>query len=582
MPAGDLRDQVGGVLGLHLLAARGLLLLLPPDLRLDVLTDRELARPLADLSEIGAAEAVGDAGQVGEVHVLGDGGLAEGGLEDVEAGALVGERDVDQLVQATRAHDRRVDDVWPVRRTNDEHVLLGADTVHLGKNLVDDTVASAASIARAAASSAGDRVELIEEQHAGGRTARLVEKLADVGLGLTEPHGEELGALDRDEVGLALVGDGLGEQGFTAPRRSVEQHALRRLHPELGELLRVLHGVLHRLLQLALDIVQAADVVPRHVRHLHHRLAQRRWVRRAKSSLEVIHGDGHGVEKVDVDVLLEVDDVHLLSDALQCRFRAQGGDVAADVPMSLLGDLLEVHVLRQPHVLGVDAQNLKATVLVGDTDVELSVKAAEAAKRGVDAVGPVRGADDDYVGAGLQPVHQRQQLRHDAALHLPLRLLSLWGDGIDFIDENDGWRVLLGFLEGLAEIALRLPGELRHDLGPVDKEEEGAGFVGDRTGNQSFTRSGRPVEKDTFWWLNSDAFEELRMPERQLYQLTNLCQLLPYSSNVVVAHIIEALLVFAFDRLPFAVDNGVRCNDAILGRVRLNHFEFDRTHTSSH
>jgi hypothetical protein len=36
-------------------------------------------------------------------------------------------------------------------------------------------------------------------------------------------------------------------------------------------------------------------------------------------------------------------------------------------------------------------------------------------------VGPVRGAHDDDMRARLQPVHQRQQLRHDAALHLTLR-----------------------------------------------------------------------------------------------------------------------------------------------------------------
>jgi hypothetical protein len=34
----------------------------------------------------------------------------------------------------------------------------------------------------------------------------------DVGLGLAEPHRKQLGALDADEVGLALVGDGLGQQ----------------------------------------------------------------------------------------------------------------------------------------------------------------------------------------------------------------------------------------------------------------------------------------------------------------------------------------------------------------------------------
>ena len=33
---------------------------------------------------------------------------------------------------------------------------------------------------------------------------------------LTKPHGEQLWALDADEVGLALIGDGLGQQRLSA------------------------------------------------------------------------------------------------------------------------------------------------------------------------------------------------------------------------------------------------------------------------------------------------------------------------------------------------------------------------------
>ena len=57
--------------------------------------------------------------------------------------------------------------------------------------------------------------QLIEEENAGGGRPGLVENVSDVGLAFTKPHRQQLGTLDRDEVGLALVGDGLGQQRLT-------------------------------------------------------------------------------------------------------------------------------------------------------------------------------------------------------------------------------------------------------------------------------------------------------------------------------------------------------------------------------
>ena len=50
--------------------------------------------------------------------------------------------------------------------------------------------------------------------------------------------------LDGDEVGLALVCDGLGQQGLPTAGGTVEEHPFGRRHPKLEELLRVFHRVL--------------------------------------------------------------------------------------------------------------------------------------------------------------------------------------------------------------------------------------------------------------------------------------------------------------------------------------------------
>ena len=54
-------------------------------------------------------------------------------------------------------------------------------------------------------------------------------------------------------------------------------------HAELLKEVGVLDGVLHGLPQLPLDVLQSSNVVPGHVRHLNHRLAEGRGVGRSKS-----------------------------------------------------------------------------------------------------------------------------------------------------------------------------------------------------------------------------------------------------------------------------------------------------------
>ena len=80
--------------------------------------------------------------------------------------------------------------------------------------LVDDTVRGASGISAGASSRLSDGVQLVKEDEGLGGPG-LVEHVPHVGLGLSEPHGQQLGALDGDEVGLALVGDGLIQQRLT-------------------------------------------------------------------------------------------------------------------------------------------------------------------------------------------------------------------------------------------------------------------------------------------------------------------------------------------------------------------------------
>lgn len=146
----------------------------------------------------------------------------------------------------------------------------------------------------------------------------FVEDVTDIGLALTEPHGQELGTLDGDEIGLALVGNGLGQQGLTTSRRAVEEHTTRGLHAKLQELLGMLHRVLNQLLKLLLDLLQASDVIPTDIGRLHDGFTNGRWRGFGHGKAEVLHGHGQGVQDLGVDrFILQVDEIHLFTDLLQ-------------------------------------------------------------------------------------------------------------------------------------------------------------------------------------------------------------------------------------------------------------------------
>lgn len=131
----------------------------------------------------------------------------------------------------------------------------------------------------------------------------------------------------------------------------------------------MLHRVLHSLLQLALDGLQATDILPADIGDLHDGLTQSTarvqaqaglqvarhtlpwggenggWrtgamscarsapgVGDAKRGLEMIVGDSHGIQNLGINVvLLKVNQVHLLTDALQRSLGTQGSQICTNI-----------------------------------------------------------------------------------------------------------------------------------------------------------------------------------------------------------------------------------------------------------
>ena len=149
------------------------------------------------------------------------------------------------------------------------------------------------------------------------------------------------------------------------------------------------------------------------------------------------------------------DELLVFSCGEQGRFVAHVGDVGTAESWRLLRQ--EVDVDR---VVGFDGTQVHvedglALIDVRHVDVDLAVKTTGTHQGLVQDVGAVGRCEDDHATVGPKPVHLRQELVQGV---LPLvvgpevRVLAACpANGVNLVDEDDGWGLLFGLLEKVAD-----------------------------------------------------------------------------------------------------------------------------------
>lgn len=84
------------------------------------------------------------------------------------------------------------------------------------------------------------------------------------------------------------------------------------------------------------------------------------------------------------------------------------------------------------------------------TNLDFSVETSGPSQGRVERVGPIRGAEHNDAASALDAVHQGEERRHHAVLHLVGDVLALRCDGVDLVDEYQRRRVRCGFAENAA------------------------------------------------------------------------------------------------------------------------------------
>ena len=188
-------------------------------------------------------------------------------LEDLAAPESVRTVDDDLAVEAAGTEERGIEDVGPVRRGDEDDVVLHLEAVHLDEELVQRLLALVVAAAETRAAVTADGVDLVHEDDAGRRLLRLLEEVAHARGADADEHLDEVGARDREERDARLARDRAREQRLAGSGRPVQQHALGDARAERLELLRVLEELLD-LVQLLHGLVRAGDVLERDLRRV--------------------------------------------------------------------------------------------------------------------------------------------------------------------------------------------------------------------------------------------------------------------------------------------------------------------------
>ena len=166
----------------------------------------------------------------------------------------------------------------------------------------------------------------------------------------------------------------------------------------------------------------------------------------------------------------------------QRRLVHQVGQIGAGHAGRAARQDVRLHIGRHRHLAHVHHENLLAAADIRQRHHHLAVEAARAQQRGIEHVGTVGRGDHDHARVALEAVHLHQQLvQRLLALVVAAAQAgaALAADRIDFIDEHDARRMLLGLLEHVAHARGTHTDEHLDEVRTGNGEERHLGFAGD-------------------------------------------------------------------------------------------------------
>lgn len=186
-------------------------------------TEGNHTRLHADGLELRTTELIRTPRQLGPVDAIVDGHLARVDLQNVAAGLLVGQRELNLAVETAGAEEGRVQDVDAVCGGEDLDAVVGGEAVELVEKFehgaLDFTVAGFFRVE----SFRTNGIEFVDEDDCRALVFGERERVPDHFRTVTDEHLDQLGTGELEESGVCFGGTSTGEEGLTRSRRAVHQ-----------------------------------------------------------------------------------------------------------------------------------------------------------------------------------------------------------------------------------------------------------------------------------------------------------------------------------------------------------------------
>ena len=259
--------------------------------------DREERGLVHQVRQVGAREARRAARDLPQVDFRIERHLPAVDAENLLAALHVGRADGHLPVEAARTEERRIENVRPVRRGDDDDALVGGKAVHLHQQLIQRLLALFVA-ERVAAAAPSDGVELVDEDDARVVAPRVLEELADSRRADARVHLDEIRAAGKQKRDLRFAGHRARQQRLAGSRRSDEQNAFRNASADRRKARRLAQEI-DNLLHFLFRFVNARHVGKRHRRLFGIRRACLAFERRDAPRGDAIQGDAEQAEEAD-------------------------------------------------------------------------------------------------------------------------------------------------------------------------------------------------------------------------------------------------------------------------------------------